>query len=64
MTGNHGHALRRIEIATLCVADVSICISEYTDLLDYQVIDEGELPQSIAAAWNTPDMTRQSIGPL
>ena len=57
MTGNHGHALRRIEIATLCVADISICISAYTDLLDYQVIDEGELPQSLAAAWSTPDMT-------
>jgi catechol 2,3-dioxygenase-like lactoylglutathione lyase family enzyme len=25
--------------------------------LDYQVIDEGELPQSLAAAWSTPDMT-------
>ena len=57
MTGNHGHALRRIEIATLCVSDISICISAYTDLLDYQVIDEGELPQSLAAAWSTPDMT-------
>ena len=56
MTGNHGHALRRIEIATLCVSDISICISAYTDLLDYQVIDEGELPQSLAAAWSTPDM--------
>jgi len=57
MTGNHGHALRRIEIATLCVSDISICISAYTNLLDYQVIDEGELPQSLAAAWSTPDMT-------
>ena len=57
MTGNHGHALRRIEIATLCVSDISICISAYTDLLDYQVIDEGELPQSLAAAWSTPAMT-------
>ncbi len=57
MTGNHGRALRRIEIATLCVSDISICISAYTDLLDYQVIDEGELPQSLAAAWSTPDMT-------
>ena len=56
MTGNHGHALRRIEIATLCVSDISICISAYTNLLDYQVIDEGELPQSLAAAWSTPDM--------
>ncbi len=57
MTGNHGHALRRIEIATLCVSDISICISAYTNLLDYQVIDEGQLPQSLAAAWSTPDMT-------
>lgn len=57
MTGNHGHALRRIEIATLCVSDISICISAYTDLLDYQVIDAGELPQSLAAAWSAPDMT-------
>ena len=56
MTGNHGHALRRIEIATLCVSDISVCVSAYTDLLDYQVIDEGELPQSLAAAWSTPDM--------
>ena len=56
MTDNHGHALRRIEIATLCVFDISICVSAYTDLLDYQVIDEGELPQSLAAAWSTPDM--------
>jgi catechol 2,3-dioxygenase-like lactoylglutathione lyase family enzyme len=57
MTGNHGRALRRIEIATLCVSDISICISAYTDLLDYQVIDAGELSQSLAAAWSTPDMT-------
>ena len=57
MTGNHGHALRRIEIATLCVSDISICISAYTNLLDYQVIDECELSQSLAAAWSTPDMT-------
>ncbi len=57
MTGNHGHALRRIEIATLCVSDRSICISAYTDLLDYQAIDAGELPQSLAAAWDTPAMT-------
>ena len=44
-------------MATLCVSDISTCRSAYTDLLDYQVIDEGELPQSLAAAWSTPDMT-------
>ena len=44
-------------MATLCGSDISTCRSAYTDLLDYQVIDEGELPQSLAAAWSTPDMT-------
>lgn len=64
MTRNYGHALRRIEIATLCVSDISICISAYTDLLEYQVIDQGELSQSLTSAWRTPNMTGMSYALL
>ena len=50
-------ALRSIEIATLCVPDLNACIPVYRDLLDYQLIDEGRLPESLATTWVTPDMS-------
>lgn len=49
-------ALRRIEIATHCVPDLSACVPAYRDLLDYRVVEEGPLPQALAAAWATPAM--------
>ncbi len=49
-------ALRSIEIATHCVPDLNACIPVYRDLLDYRLIDHGHLPESLAAAWATPNM--------
>lgn len=50
-------ALRAIEIATHCVPDLNACIPVYLDLLDYQLIDEGKLPESLTTAWVTPNMS-------
>jgi hypothetical protein len=50
-------ALRSIEIATHCVPDLNACIPVYRDLLDYQLIDEGSLPESLTTTWVTPDMS-------
>jgi hypothetical protein len=50
-------ALRSIEIATHCVPDLNACIPVYRDLLDYQLIDEGGLPESLTTTWVTPNMT-------
>ena len=49
-------ALRSIEIATHCVPDLNACIPVYRDLLDYQLVDESSLPESLASAWATPGM--------
>jgi len=56
MTDKTPKALRRIEIATHCVPDLSACIPVYRELLDYQLADEGRLPESLATAWAAPDM--------
>jgi hypothetical protein len=50
-------ALRSIEIATHCVPDLNACIPVYRDLLDYQLIDEGSLPESLTTTWVTPNMS-------
>ena len=60
MSDRKTRALRSIEIATHCVSDLSACIPAYTDLLDYQLIDAGHLPESLTKAWNTPAMTGMS----
>ena len=57
MTGTKTRTLLAIEIATHCVPDLTSCVPVYTDLLDYCVVDEGRLPESLAIAWNTPAMT-------
>jgi catechol 2,3-dioxygenase-like lactoylglutathione lyase family enzyme len=49
-------ALRSIEIATHCVPALEVCISAYVDLLDFRVVDHGALPETLCAAWDTPDM--------
>ncbi len=49
-------ALRSIEIATHCVADISACAPLYQELFDYQLADAGQLPQSLTDAWATPAM--------
>ncbi len=60
MTEKKLRALRSIEIATHCVPDLNACIPVYRDQLDYQLIDKGKLPESLAAAWATPDMSGMS----
>ena len=51
---NRQRALRRIEIVTHCVPDLSVCIEAYTGLLDYRLVARGELSPSLCAAWGTP----------
>ncbi len=57
MSEKKSRALRSIEIATHCVPDLSACIPVYRDLLDYQLIDEGSLPESLTSAWAAPNMS-------
>jgi catechol 2,3-dioxygenase-like lactoylglutathione lyase family enzyme len=49
-------ALRAIEIATHCIPALEMCVPAYLDLLDYRLVDEGELPEALCAAWDAPDM--------
>ena len=56
MSERKSRALRSIEIATHCVPDLNACIPVYRDLLDYQLVDEGSLPESLTTAWATPNM--------
>jgi catechol 2,3-dioxygenase-like lactoylglutathione lyase family enzyme len=48
--------IQSIEIATHCVPDVAACITAYRELLDYQLVDHGSLPEALTTAWATPDM--------
>jgi len=57
MSGTKLRALRSIEMATHCVPDLNACIPVYRDLLDYRLVDQGRLPESLATAWVTPNMT-------
>jgi hypothetical protein len=57
MNNKKPRALSRIEIATNCVPDLNACIPAYRDLLDYQLVDEGKLPESLTLAWAAPKMT-------
>ncbi|MFW2404335.1 MAG: hypothetical protein ACN4GT_06170 [Gammaproteobacteria bacterium] len=56
MTARRSRALRSIEIATHCVPDLNACVPVYRDLLDYRVVDDGRVPESLAAVWATPNM--------
>jgi len=56
MSEKKPRVLRHIEIATHCVPDLSACVPVYRDLLDYRLADEGRIPESLAAAWATPNM--------
>ena len=56
MSERKSRALRSIEIATHCVPDLNACIPVYRELLDYQLVDEGRLPESLATTWATPNM--------
>jgi len=56
MSLNQSRALRSIEIATHCVPELNACIPVYRELLDYQLVDEGRLPESLTTAWATPNM--------
>ena len=57
-------ALRRIEIATNCVPDLQACLSAYSNLLDYRIVDQGHLPESLTDTWGTPNMAGMPYGLL
>ncbi len=57
MSERKSRTLRSIEIATHCVADLNACVPLYRELLDYQLVDQGNLPESLTSAWATPAMT-------
>ena len=46
--------LRRIKMATVSVPDVAQWAALYKEWLDYQVVEEGEVPQALAASWGAP----------
>jgi len=56
MSKKKPRALRSIEMVTHCVPDLNASIPVYRDLLGYQLVDEGSLPESLATAWATPNM--------
>ena len=56
MTRNQSRALRRIEIATHCVPELDACIPAYCDLLDYQLVAAGRLPEGLCDAWDASNM--------
>ena len=57
MTERKLRTLRSIEIATHCVPDLPACVPLYQELLDYQLLDQGRLPESLAQVWAAPAMT-------
>ncbi len=57
MNHKNTRVLHRIEVATHCVPDLNACVPVYRALLDYRLVDEGTLPESLAAVWATPNMT-------
>ncbi|MDH3513117.1 MAG: hypothetical protein OER85_19945, partial [Gammaproteobacteria bacterium] len=57
MSEKKPRALRSIEIATHCVPDLNGCIPVYRDLLGYQLVDEGTLPESLTSTWAAPNMS-------
>jgi len=64
MTETKLRALRSIEIATHCVPDLNACVPVYRDLLGFQLVDDGRLPESLATAWATPNMAGMSYALL
>jgi catechol 2,3-dioxygenase-like lactoylglutathione lyase family enzyme len=57
MNNKQTRVLRRIEIATHCVPDLNACVPVYRELLDYRLVADGTLPESLTVAWGTPNMT-------
>lgn len=49
-------ALRRIETATHCVADLDACVAAYTGQLEHRIAASGSVPESLATAWGAPAM--------
>ena len=47
--------------AVLHVKDAELLLPFYRDLLDYRVVDDGRLPESLAAVWSTPLRTAQLL---
>jgi catechol 2,3-dioxygenase-like lactoylglutathione lyase family enzyme len=64
MTEKKERALRRIEIATNCVPDLQACLSAYSNLLDYRIVEQGHLPESLTDIWGTPKMVGMPYGLL
>ena len=49
-----------IVVVTVSAPDLSAAQSAYTDYLNYAVVEEGEISEDLAAAWNTPEMIGRS----
>lgn len=48
--------LQSIELATHCVPELDACITAYRELLGFRIVDEGRIPDSLCAVWDTPGM--------
>lgn len=48
--------LGTIRAVTHVVSDLSAIRAAYGDILDYRVVDEGEVPAAVAAGWSAPAM--------
>ena len=46
--------IRRIKMATVSVPDVSSWTALYQEWLDYQLVEEGEVPVALAESWGAP----------
>jgi hypothetical protein len=52
-------ALHRIKMATVNVPDVGQWSALYKEWLDYQVVEQGEVPAALAASWGAPSSASQ-----
>lgn len=43
-----------LRAATVTVSDLSRSVALYSEFLDYRVVEDGQLPESLGASWETP----------
>lgn len=46
--------MKLLRAATLTVADLDAARRRYSEFLDYSVVDEGNVPEDLAASWDAP----------
>ena len=51
--------LKLILIVTTCAPDLGAMEGAYTEFLNYAVVDRGQVPQALAAAWDAPRMANR-----